>query len=673
MHGLQLSRLTLPRQYELTGPHKLQDELDTATLMIALKINGTGARTTPPKCKSILYLLHNLFRRDVIPKEIETLKDVRRFIAQKIREASFTGDDDDITIKYKEGLPPYEFLPDNFKPMFNQTLERQLAKIQNGLNAAKHPETLRDIRDVFRVGSSPSERTRLLTRQQGFDTDVNYFGMRALAIVDTLKAQIEENKSKDNVRFASCLQDNFDASRVTSHCKIGYYENEKGCCEGFPNEIQFSTNAPGTGAYDEDVKFFERQFLNLTYEGYSVQEAVLISNILAFLQNEMFSTIRKILNYETRFRVNPLRQAYGNLDCDTPWQKTTKRLNRGNKAKTVAGALVDATKLTTGAVFYTTKAAMIGTGNLVTGLYNKIMSGAVRGIKLETQGDLLAAALICNISLMFKVALSIYDEFVRLIIQQIIKLNYLGGYTYDSTVDDGSALKEYLKTAIPSERQRMTVAKFIKLRVGDHSYEDFETEMHAVLGTLGETISAAFETIPGLSALSKLIVTKVTDFIQKTCVQATLALHYSNTVEAWLSDCNIEFHLKQIAPLIKWKYPDVYRKLFNITNDDEWARLVADSKNLSIQNRKTDAPVAATVEQATPTIGEGLLASLTPVQPVIKLSDFVSGRPGGYKKYRARRSRSASKSNSKSKRKHSRSVKRRSGSKNRKKSQAYRK
>jgi hypothetical protein len=682
MQGLQLTQLVLPETYALKPPYEHDEDLANESIMIALKINGTNSGgTNPPPCQSILYLLHNLFKRDIIPKEIETLKDVRKFIAGKIQEARYTAPNDTAAQKFYYYRAPYNSLPDNFKRSFEDSAKKKLEKVKEEFKGITLTGTLNTIKDyfTFKRRNTDFKTSRPYTRDEGFLSHSTYLGLRALAIVDSLKAQIAIKKDQDRRRLSSCVQDNFDPRRVISNCKIGYYENDEGCCVTFPGEIVFSTNAPGTGAYTADVKNFEKYFLNLTYEGYSIKETVLIANIFEFLQNEMFGTIREMLNYQGRIRFNPNRENYGNFDCETLGAKAAERLSRGTVSRSVAGAVKDVVEGLLGTVLYTSKVALSGTSSLVTGVYRKVSSGKVNGVKLETIGDVWAAELITNIPLMFLITLSIYNEFVKLIIKQFIKTRVLENYTYDNLFDEGFAIKDFLLRAISGEQKGMTIAEYINLKTGDHSYEDFETEMELTLNTLGESISAAFKTIPGLSAVSKLVVNKVTGFIQKTCVQATLALHYKNTLGAWLNDANIEFHLKQIGPFLKMQYPQVYRKLYNIQNDREWASVTADLGNFSIEKSYRAAPEEAAplfgdVYNAEKEISEGLKAGLREMninaQPAggagrltPSTNPFDTPNLGGakHKKYNTKR-RSRSSSKSKSKRARSKSAKKRSRS-----------
>ncbi len=543
-------------------------------------------------CNSVVYLLRNLFARGVVPKKIETLNDAVAFLVTQIQEANYTEKENDtISQTFEKTLEEPLFEEDIRAPV--GFLEGVKSLGRKTVAAVKQPKS--SILQAFkrRINTRVFEKEKQVFENLLLEKNRGFLRNRAQAILATLFAKIDiDKKRRMEENKEKCILKNFD-SRVVSNCKLGFFENDDGCCKPFSDKIIFSSNAPYSPAFNADVERFEEHFLNITYEGYSVKEAVLITNIVAFLQQDIWNSVREVLDDMARIRLNPNRAAYGNLNCKKLLEKT-KEIDTGNKGRTAASGIKSLTKLAIGMSLFTARAVAVGATRVMASAARKTVFSNMR---VETDGDLLAATLITNTDLIFKIALSVYDEFVKLILKRMIKKNIFAGYTYASgnpfetpNLHDskGASIKSFLLSKLRGQSHE-TVASFINLNTTDHSFEDFEEELVVSINTLGESVAAAFQTIPGLDAISNVAIKKTTAFIQNTCIQASLALQYNNNLVAWIQNSNIEFHLMAISGVFKSVQPQVYRKLKNITDNAEWRKLL-NSKDLSIENYKFRQP-----------------------------------------------------------------------------------
>ncbi len=609
-----------------------------AAFMTAIKLKTSkDYDDTETYCSSLIKFLHNLFKRNIIPKKLETLNDVQKFITEKIRTADFTEENDNFATTFlrnvfnKQSPPPafktsftdyVESLTDKAKTAFE---EASLAKTRSGFSSA-----VKTLKNYFHR-SSKDERSSLLRDEE---EDINYYGLRALAIVETLTNKIKVKNEQDRNRLVRTCAGKNTADRAASKCRLGYYENEHGCCDKFPSGIIFSTKTDDKSEKED----FERQFLNLTYAGYSVKEAVLISKIVEFLQEKMMKTISEIVDYGGRIRINPRRQAYGNLDCKTAKEKGKEVLEEALNEPLLALA---------GAPIKIAKKAVktsLGAGRAI-GSVAASASGAVYrklflGKEIKTKGEAVAVNIVAHLSIMMKIALSIYNSFVNLIIRQFIKDKLFKEY-------HSGNIEEYLLGKIDSKFLDSSIADYIDHDTDNHNYESFEDLLESSLNTLGETITASFQTIPGFAALGKLVVQTVTNFITKICVQVTLTLSYKNTLGKWLRDSNVNYHLKEFAPFFKLTHPNVYRVVNNVS-ESEWEKT---------QQKLSGFDINAVAPPETEDTNE-LPGGIFPRGGAG--SSFGLDDLGGVKhkkQYRVKRSRSASKSKQKSKRARSKSLK----------------
>lgn len=496
-----------PDNFELPAVYAVRDDQrDDAdkSFIVYLKEYAKSKPAVPLQapCKVIKSLL-KLFPLNSYAK-VETQNDAIAFLAKKVKRANYVSTDalDQYALAYK--------------------------------NLLSKPQTLAD----FTKGEENL-----------------YFLQRAEAIVSTMNQRLAfEIGTKYAAAHTKCP----DASRPTyrrfaSICELGYYQNNAGCCSAFSSDIILLSSKDSVTK--TSLKKLENLFLAMKSSGYSLQEAVLVTNILAFVQNHTWDAIRPALDNQLRFLA---KEGYGQFECKGSLLKRGSTYKQEIAQGSVAQGIATLGKDAIGATVKTAKVAFqaLAKGALRLGTMGLLQTS--NGRKIETDGDRAAYLLVTHLKTFFNVSKSVYTELVKKIVKTIIYSRVLKDYT-DVSIEIAQFLCENAYAA--DSFKKMTIGAFLNIMSTEAAFVELESSMEPSLDFIRQLIPEIAEIIPILYEIQRVFMSKVTTVIRYACVHASIEVAFNNNFLEWLQHCNLEKHLAMYKHEMKYTCPMAYARL----------------------------------------------------------------------------------------------------------------
>ena len=394
--------------------------------------------------------------------------------------------------------------------------------------------------------------------RQEFLEKSSIFLKRAEAIVNTMNQQlVVENGKKYIASGAACsATERPTYERFVSNCDLGFYENKSGCCTEFSSDIILLSSEKNPGLLKSSLEKLEKLFLSMKSSGYSLEEAVLVTNILAFVQNNIWDTIRPALDNQLRFFA---KDGYGQFSCKGSLFKRGQAYSKEIAQGTVGQGLATLGKDAISATVSTVNVALKSLAKSALRIGSMGFTETSAGLKIETDGDRAAFLLITHLKTFFNVSKSVYTELAKKTVRKIIHSGVLAGYT-----NPDMEVAQYLcQTAYAADTfKQTTLGSFLNIMSADTGgFEEVESSQEPSLEFLGELIPEIVETLPILQEIGRVFISKITSVIRSACAYATIEVAFNNNLLQWLQHCNFEKHLGMYQHSIKYLYPMVYARL----------------------------------------------------------------------------------------------------------------